>query len=129
MSVSRCNPRYQVLPLPCVQREARKLLTPAQLREGIDLAKCLRYYPNVPELSIELCGDGIEIRLETPKIDKQGWLRAIFWIHEKSHIIYILDLFWKKTNKISTADLHRINHRISLLKSQLEKGETPWRLG
>lgn len=120
--------RYQVLPLPCVQREARKLLSVDQLREGIDLAKQLRYYPDVPDLSIESCGNGMEIRLETPKIGKQGWLRAIFWIHKESHVIYVVDLFWKKTNQVTTADLHRINHRIRQLKLQLEKGAPPWAL-
>lgn len=56
--------RYRVLPLPRVQREAKKLLTAQQLEEGISLVKQLRYYPDVPDLSIAPCGDGMELRLE-----------------------------------------------------------------
>jgi phage-related protein len=120
---------YQVIPLPRVQREAKKLLSIGQLREGIGLAKRLRSYPDVPELSIEPCGNGMELRVETPNINKQGWMRAAFWVHEKSRVIYIVDLFWKKTNQVTTADLHRINHRIRLLKAHLGKGINPWKSG
>jgi len=119
MSSRKPKPAYQVLPLPVVQRDAKKMLTAQQLREGIALAKRLRGYPNVPDLSIERCGDGFELRLETPAINPQGWLRAIFWVHEKDRTIYVVDLFWKKTNKVSVADLHRANHRIRQLKAQL----------
>ena len=129
--MSRQQPKitYRVLPLPRVQREAKKLLTADQLREGISLARRLRFYPNIPDLSIEPCGDGMELRLEDKAINRQGWLRAIFWVHEKSRTIYIVDLFWKKTNKISVADRHRINHRIHWLKLQLAKEDHPWKSG
>ena len=119
MSAMKPKASYRVLPLPVAQRDARKLLTPQQLREGIGLARRLKDYPNVPELSIERCGDGMELRLESPAINPQGWLRAIFWVHEKSRTIYIVDLFWKKTNKVTTADLHRANHRIRQLRVAL----------
>lgn len=113
------KPPYTIIPLTVVKREAKKLQTSQQLREGICLAKLLRNYPGVPELSIGPCGDGMELRLESPTINRQGWLRAIFWIHEKTRTIYIIDLFWKKTNKVTTADLHRANHRIRQLKLEL----------
>jgi len=119
MSSARQQSNYRVLPLPVVQRGAKKLLTAQQLRDGIGLAKRLHKYPNVPDLSIERCGEGMELRLESSAINVQGWLRAIFWVHEKSRTIYIVDLFWKKTNKITVADLHRANHRIRQLKVKL----------
>jgi len=78
------KPNSRVLPLPVVQRDARKLQTSQQLREGVCLAKRLRNYPIVPDLSIERCGEGMELWLESPAINPQGWLRAIFWIHEKT---------------------------------------------
>jgi phage-related protein len=119
MSSAKRKSPYRVLPLPVVQREAKKLLTPQQLQEGIALAKRLRNYPKVPDLSMGPCGEGMELRLESPAINRQGWLRAIFWAHEKSHSIYIVDLFWKKANKVTTADLHRANHRIRQLRAKL----------
>ena len=84
--------------------------------------------------SIQMCrswtstraGDGMELSIEHPAIGKQGWLRAIFWIHEKGRTIYIVDLFWKKTNTISPADKLRANHRIRALKAALARGEKPW---
>jgi phage-related protein len=112
-----------------VQREAKKLLSPQQLAEAIALARRLRFYPDVPDLSIEPCGDGIELRLESKALDQQGWLRAIFYPHDASKTIYIVDLFWKKTNRVSVADLHRINHRIRQLKSLLSAGAHPWKSG
>lgn len=127
MSVIQPDSSYRVLPLPRVQRDAGKLLSPLQLCEAIRLAKRLRYYPDVPDLRIEPCGDGLELRIETTEVNKQGWLRAIFWIHEKSRTIYIVDLFWKKTNKVTTADLQRANYRIRLLRRQLGSGGHPWR--
>ena len=129
MSQQRPKPRYRVLPLPLVQREAKKLLTADQLREGIALARRLRFYPEIPDLSIEPCGDGMEMRLEDKAINRQGWLRAMFWVHEKSRTIYIVDLFWKKTNKVSVADLHRLNHRIQRLKLLLAVAGDPWKSG
>jgi phage-related protein len=117
MSLAKPKLKYRVVPLPVVQREGKKLLTPQQLREGIGLAKLLQNYPDVPELKIKPCGDGMELELESPAINPQGWLRAIFWVHENSRTIYIADLFWKKTNKVTTADLHRANHRIRQLKA------------
>ena len=120
MNVNKPKSNYRVLPLPVVQRDAKKLLTPQQLREGIGLAKLLRHYPDVPELDIEPCGHGMELHLESPAINPQGWLRAIFMVHEKSRTIYIMDIFWKKTNKVTTADLQRANHRIRQLEAQLK---------
>ena len=119
-------PRYRVQPLPVVQKWAKKTLSSVQLREGIKLARVLRFYPNVPELDIQRCGDGMELRIEHPSIGKQGWLRAIFWIYEKEKTIYIVDIFWKKTNAISPADKLRANHRIRALKAALARGEKPW---
>jgi len=121
--------RYRLLPLPIVQKEARKLLTEAQLREGIKLVRMLRFYPDVPDLSCEPCGDGIELRIEGKAINPQGWLRAIFWVHDAGKSIYIVDLFWKKTNKVSVADIHRANHRIRKLKALLAAGRHPWKSG
>jgi len=129
--MSRPQPKttYRVLPLPRVQREAKKLLTADQLREGIALARQLRFYPNIPDLSIEPCGDGMELRLEAKAINRQGWLRAVFWVHDKSRTIYIVDLFWKKTNKVSVADRHRVNHRIQWLERLLAQEDDPWNSG
>ena len=119
--------RYRLLPLPLVQKEAKKLLTPAQLREGIALVRQLRFFRAVSDLSIEPCGDGIELRVEGKAINQRGWLRAIFWVHGASRTIYVVDLFWKKTNRVSVADIHRANHRIRQLKTLLAAGGTPWR--
>ncbi len=127
MSAAPRKKRYRLLPLPVVQREAKKLLTPAQLREGIKLVRQLRFYPEVPDLSIEPCGSGMELRVEGSAINPQGWLRAIFWVHEKRKTIYVVDLFWKKTNQISLADLRRANHRIVKLKVLLASGGHPWK--
>ena len=117
---------YQVLPLPRVQQDARKLLSTKQLHEGIHLARMLRFYPRVPELDLERCGLGYELRVEHPVINKQGWLRAIFWVHEESKTIYVVDLFWKKTNAVSTADKLRADDRVRRLKAELKKGQKPW---
>ena len=118
-------PRYRVQPLPVVQKWAKKTLSSVQLRQGIKLARILRFYPNVPELDIQRCGDGMELRIEHPSIGKQGWLRAIFWIDERKKTIYIVDLFWKKTNAISPADKLRANQRIRGLKAALAAGKKP----
>jgi len=68
----------------------------------------------------------MELRIEHPSIGKQGWLRAIFWIDEKSKTIYVVDIFWKKSNAISTADRLRANQRIRELKQALARGQRPW---
>src|SRR4051812_44703758 len=84
---------YRVLPLPRVQREAKSLLTSQQLVAAIRYAKRLQSYPDIPEVSISPCGIGMELRVEHSLIGRQGWLRAMFWIHERSRTIYIVDLF------------------------------------
>ena len=117
---------YKVLPLAAVQKWAKKELSREQLRAGIKLARRLRFYPHVSDLSIQPCGDGMELRIEHPAIGKRGWLRAIFWINEKTKTIYIVDLFWKKTNIVSAADKVRANHRIRGLTAALVRGEKPW---
>ena len=117
---------YKVLPLPVVQKWAKYELSREQLRAGINLARRLRFYPHVLDLSIGRCGDGMELRIEHPSIGKKGWLRAIFWIDEKAKTIYIVDLFWKKENAISTADRLRANERIRGLKQALSHGQKPW---
>jgi len=119
-------PSYKVLPLPVVQKWAKKELSRTQLRAGINLARQLRFYPTIPDLSTERCGDGMELRIDHPEIGKQGWLRATFWIDQTSKTIYVVDLFWKKTNAISTADKLRTSHRIRGLKRMLASGEKPW---
>src|SRR5215831_21368005 len=91
---------YRVLPLPLVQKTAKKVLTSAQLRAAIREARALRFYPSAPDLEIKPCGDGMELVIDDPSIGKQGWLRAMFWMDEKDRTIYIVDLFWKKTNAI-----------------------------
>jgi phage-related protein len=118
---------YKVLPLPIVQKTAKKILTTSQLRAAIREARTLRFYPNVPDLEMKPCGDGMELVVEDPTIGKQGWLRAMFWVDENEKTIYVVDLFWKKTNAISTADKLRANDRIRRLKAELKKGCKPWR--
>ena len=120
------EPNYKVLPLPVVQKWAKHELSREQLRAGIKLARSLRFYPHVSDLSVGRCGDGMELRIEHPSIGKRGWLRAVFWIDEKAKIIYIVDLFWKKENAISTADRSRANQRIRGLKQALNRGQKPW---
>lgn len=71
----------------------------------------------------------MELRVESKAVDQQGWLRAIFYTHNPSKTIYIVDLFWKKTNRVSVADLHRINHRIRQLTALLDAGGHPWHSG
>jgi hypothetical protein len=117
---------YRVLPLPVVQKAAKKILTTKQLCAAIREARALRFYPSGPDLEIKPCGDGMELVIDDPSIGKQGWLRAIFWIDERDRTIYIVDLFWKKTNAISTADRLRANHRIRRLKLELAQGKKPW---
>lgn len=117
---------YQVLPLPQVQKWAKRNLSREQLHAGINLARTLRFYPDIPDLSVEPCGDGMELRVKHPSIGKQGWLRAVFWVKEKAKTIYVVDLFWKRTNAISTADRARADHRIRGLKLELRKGNKPW---
>ena len=72
MSSAKPESNYRVLPLPVVQRDAKKLLTAQQLRDGIELSKRLRNYPNVPDLSIERCGEGMELHLESSAINMPG---------------------------------------------------------
>ncbi len=117
---------YKVLPLPVVQKTAKKILTTAQLRAAIREARALRFYPNVPDLNIKPCGEGMELVVEDPAIGKQGWLRAMFWVDEKAKTIYVVDLFWKKTNAVSTADKLRADDRVRRLKAELKKGQKPW---
>ena len=66
------------------------------------MAKQLQYYPDVPHLSIESCGEAMELRLESKSLDRQGWLRAMFFIDDRSKTVYIVDLFWKKTDRLFT---------------------------
>ena len=127
MSGVQAKARYRVLPLPRVQREAKKLLSKEQLREAIRLTKRLRFYPQIAELSVEPCGSGMELRIEHPAIGRQGWLRAIFWVHEEKKTIYVTDVFWKKTNKIAIADRVRSDHRIRQLNLLLSAGKAPWK--
>lgn len=102
-----------------VVRGAKKILSKTQLKVAIDIAKRLKYYPQDVGLSIEPCGEGFELRIEDPIINKQGWLRAGFWVCENEQTIYIVDVFWKKTNCIAVADIIRINHRIRQLRFAL----------
>lgn len=69
----------------------------------------------------------MELVIEDPVIGKQGWLRAMFWVDDNGKTIYVVDLFWKKTNAITTADRLRVNDRIRRLKLELKKGKIPWR--
>jgi hypothetical protein len=114
--------RYVVLPIHAVRKWAEKELSAKQRFEGIKLARTLCFYPDIPDLSIEPCGYGFELRIEHPAIGRKGWLRAIFWIYEKSKTIYIVDLFWKKTNAISRADRIRAYNRIRKLRQELTAG-------
>jgi hypothetical protein len=117
--------RYKVIPLRRVQQDAKKLLSPQQLAEGIALAKRLCFYPSIPELSIEPCGEAMELRLEGKAIDRRGWLRAMFYVHNPSKTIYIVDLFWKQTNTITLADKARTTHRVKQLKLLLAAAKSP----
>jgi hypothetical protein len=47
-------------------------------------------------------------------------------VDEKAKTIYVVDLFWKKTNAISIADRLRADDRIRRLKAELKKGQKPW---
>ena len=118
--------KYKVIPLPIVEKIAKKLLTDEQRRAAIKIAEQLEDFPNVAHLDLDKCGEGIRVAFESPKIDKQGWLRGIFWIDDKQRVIYFVDLFWKKTNRIAFADVTRANHRIRKLRTELAKGIKPW---
>jgi hypothetical protein len=118
--------KYQVLPLPIVEKAAKKILSDEQRRAAINIAEQLEDFPNVQHLDLDKCGEGIRVAFRSPEINKQGWLRGIFWIDDKERIIYFVDLFWKKTNKIALADVTRANYRIRQLRAELAKGIRPW---
>ena len=118
--------KYQVLPLPIVEKTARKILSDEQRRVAINIAEELEEFPNVQHLDLDKCGEGIRVAFRSPEINKRGWLRGIFWIDDKERIIYFVDLFWKKTNKIALADVTRANYRIRRLRAELAKGIRPW---
>jgi hypothetical protein len=120
------TPKYTVLPLPIVETTAKKILTTEQLRAAIRIAEQLEDYPNVRQLDICPCGEGIRLAFGSAEIRKQGWLRGIFWVDDKDRFIYFVDLFWKSTNKIAFADVTRANHRIRQLRAELAKGIRPW---
>ena len=119
-------PSYTVLPLPIVERTAKKILTTDQLRAAIRIAEQLEDYPNVPQLDICRCGEGIRLAFDSVEIRKQGWLRGIFWVDDKDRFIYFVHLFWKSTNKITFADVTRANYRIRQLRAELAQGIRPW---
>jgi hypothetical protein len=118
--------KYTVLPLPLVQKSAKKILTDEQRVAAIRIAKRLEEYPDVAHLDLDRCGEGTRLAFDEPSINKQGWLRGIFWIDDKERVIYFVDLFWKKTNRIALADVIRANHRIRSLRAELAKGHRPW---
>ena len=118
--------KYQVLPLPIVEKAERKILNDEQRHAAIKIAEQLEDYPDVQHLDLDKCGEGIRIAFRSPEINKQGWLRGIFWIDDKERVIYFVDLFWKKTNKIALADVLRANHRIRRLRAELANGIRPW---
>ena len=124
--MSKPPQKYQVLPLPLVEKAAKKILNDEQRRAAINIAEQLEDYPNVQHLDLDKCGEGIRIAFRSPEINKQGWLRGIFWIDDKERVIYFVDLFWKKTNKIASADVLRANHRIRRLRAELANGIRPW---
>ena len=118
--------KYTVLPLPIVEKAAKKILNDEQRRAAINIAEQLEDFPNVQHLDLDKCGEGIRLAFRAPELNKQGWLRGIFWIDDKERIVYFVDLFWKKTNKIALADVTRANHRIRRLRAELLKGIRPW---
>jgi hypothetical protein len=56
------------------------------LREGIKLAKRLRFYPNVPDLKIERCGDGLKLEVEHPSIGQQVARDLLDLREEQNHL-------------------------------------------
>ena len=118
-SHSKQPPNFKVVPLDTVRHEAKKILTPQQLKAAIDHVKLLKFYPDDVGLDFGPCGEGFELRVDEPIISKQSWLRVGFWVCNKTKSIYIVDVFWKKENRISTADRLRIEHRIRKLQQQL----------
>lgn len=111
--------KFKVVPLGTVRHEAKKILMPQQLKAAIGHVMLLKFYPRDVGLDFSPCGDGFELRVDLPVISKQGWLRVGFWVCNKTKTIYIVDIFWKKENRISTADRLRIDHRIRKLRQQL----------
>ena len=113
------HPKFKVVPLDAVRHEAKKILTPQQLKAAIEHVKLLKFYPEDVELDFGPCGEGFELRVDEPIISRKGWLRVAFWVSEKTKIVYLVDIFWKKENRVSTADRLRIDHRIRKLRHQL----------
>jgi hypothetical protein len=66
------NPRFKVVPLDAVRHEAKKILTPQQLKVAIDHVKLLKFYPDEVGLDFSPCGDGFELRVDEPIISRQG---------------------------------------------------------
>lgn len=118
---------FSVLPLPVVQRWAKTHLSKEQLLASINEVRTLESYPLNAQLDVSPCGDGFEFRFHNALVGRHGWLRAIFWVHNDSRRIFVVDLFWKKTNRISKADLARADVRIAKLKNLLARGEDPWK--
>src|SRR5438552_9513723 len=95
----RPHQKYQVLPLPIVEKAAKKILTDEERRAASNIAEQLENYPSVQHLDLDKCGEGIRIAFRSPEISKHGWLRGIFWIDDKERTIYFIDLFWKKNEQ------------------------------
>lgn len=85
------------------------VLTYQQLREGIGVVKLLRFYPTVPEWSIERCGVGMDgVSSPRPSIRMDG-LRAIFWVHEnaalripsKTFCLWVMEFLYDRADEPS----------------------------
>lgn len=113
------QPGFRVIPLPQVKSAGKKILTAEQLMAGISIVRMLKAYPRDVGLDYERCGEGFELHLSHPAINKQGWLRAGFWVHDASRTIYVVHLWWKKTNQVALVDRHLIDSRIRRLRAFL----------
>jgi hypothetical protein len=47
MSQQNPSQKFRVEPLPVVRREAKKILSPQQLKAAIEIVKLLKFYPRM----------------------------------------------------------------------------------
>lgn len=126
---------YSVRPTRQARRSGKKLLKPSELYWVIGLLRLLRHWPGLTDEKFQndldfekITTNGAEyyeLRIEDSSVLSRRNLRVFFWIDQDTRTIWIVDAYWKKTQKLETSVRLRVARKVNAARAAIQDGITP----
>lgn len=125
---------FSVKPTRFARRTGKSILKADELAQVLDQLRLLRYWPPIEHQAqfesdldySKLTHRGqVFYELRFDYIRPRSELRVFFWVHDEKETIWIVDAYWKKTQKLEASVKEKVARRVRTVRGAIQDGMEP----